>query len=65
MGHASPSDVKPGDIYKRIGIDKSLSFAEIYPTPAPGSLLRGEAPRVLQQYWQKGVAMNLKAAKLA
>jgi len=42
-----------------------MSFAELYPTPEPGSLLKGNGPRILQSYWNKGVALNLKAAKLA
>jgi len=64
MGLDKPADIKAADLYKRISIDKTMSFAELYPTPEKGSLLQGKGPRILQSYWDKGVALNLKAAKL-
>ena len=65
MGLEKPADIRATDVYKRISVDKVMSFAELYPTPEPGSLLKGNGPRILQSYWDKGFALNLKAAKLA
>ena len=65
MGLSSPNEVQPAHVYKRVDVDKTSSFAEIYPLVPEGCLLRGEGPKALQAYWDRGVAMNLKSAKLA
>ena len=33
MGHEAPSEVSPGDIMKRISVNRSATFEELYPTP--------------------------------
>lgn len=64
MGLKSPDEVQASHLYKRVSVDKTLSFAELYPSLEPGSLLAGAGTQKLQAYYDAGVASNLKRAKL-
>ena len=54
MGHEKPSEVSPADVMKRVQNTGTVkTFAELYPRPQVGSLLRGDAPQHLQAIWDK------------
>lgn len=53
VGVDSPSNLRPEHVMKRIASDKIRSYAELYHRVPEGSLLSGNAPPVIQAYWER------------
>lgn len=51
MGAASPAGVRPDRLMRRVSVRDAVSFAELHPRVAAGSLLVGEGPPALQRAW--------------
>ncbi|MCA9603455.1 MAG: FMN-binding glutamate synthase family protein, partial [Myxococcales bacterium] len=50
-GLRHPRDLRPELIYRRVSMSEIRTFAELYPVPAAGSLLAGDAPAGHQAAW--------------
>ena len=61
IGVESCEQVKREHIMKRISIGKSMSFAELYPVPTPGSLMSQSGPKLIQEAWNSGVLLHQKS----
>lgn len=57
MGLTSPADVSAEHIMRRVNMTTAVSFAELHPQVAWGSLLAGEGPPALQRAWDDAGAM--------
>ena len=63
MGLTTPADVRPEHIMRRVSLTQALSFAELHPPVAIGSLLAGGGPPALQRAWDAaGEAMRARDA---
>jgi len=51
LGHENFADVSPDDIMRRVQINQVQTLSEQFPIIEDGSLLRGTAPKRLQQLW--------------
>jgi glutamate synthase domain-containing protein 2 len=50
-GLAHPGELRPHHIMHRISSDRAVSFAELYPVMAAGSLVAGQGDPRVQAYW--------------
>ncbi len=56
MGLTSPEEVSPHHIMRRVSMTQALSFAELHPPVAWGSLLEGAGPPAMQRAWDEAGA---------
>lgn len=53
IGVESSADLKPWHINKRISLERSALYDELFPNPVDGSLLTGTAPSNIQAHWDR------------
>jgi len=62
MGHVSPDELRPEEIFRRLDNARSASYAQLLPQLQPGDLLKADPPAAFADYWRRASAAGYPQA---